>query len=90
MFATLMTVTSTSKVKEVKRVTRRTRGYMGWRAYYGVCEVWGAFVELDKRLAWNTSKSAHGPWWLSRSPALNYGLSKSFFTGLGLPQLADC
>jgi len=40
------------------------------------------------RLAWNTSKSAHGPWRLSGSPALYRALSNRYFKDLGLPQLA--
>lgn len=115
----------------IRALTRRTRGYslskviaelrkylLGWKAYYGICEVRRPFVELDKwirrrlrcyawkqwgradyrqlrklgidvRLAWNTAKSAHGPWRLSKSPALNYGMPTSYFVGLGLPLLAD-
>ena len=44
---------------------------------------WGrrGYRELRKRgvsvrLAWNTSKSAHGPWRISRSPALNFCTSR--------------
>jgi len=43
---------------------------------------------IDVRLAWNTSKSAHGPWRLSGSPALYRALSNRYFMNLGLPQLA--
>jgi len=43
---------------------------------------------IDVRLAWNTSKSAHGPWRLSASPALYRALSNRYFRDLGLPQLA--
>lgn len=43
---------------------------------------------IDVRLAWNTAKSAHGPWRLSRSPALYRALSNKYFKDLGLPQLA--
>lgn len=43
---------------------------------------------IDVRLAWNTSKSAHGPWRLSASPALYRALSNRYFKDLGLPQLA--
>lgn len=117
--------------QEIRRLTRRTRGeslqqvivdlrkyLLGWKAYYGICQVKRPFVELDKwirrrlrcyawkqwgrsgyrqlrkleidvRLAWNTAKSAHGPWRLSRSPALNYGMPAAYFAGLGLPSLAD-
>jgi hypothetical protein len=40
-------------------------------------------------LAWNTSKSAHGPWRLSQSPALAIALPARYFVGLGLPTLVE-
>jgi len=39
-------------------------------------------------LAWNTAKSAHGPWRLSGSPGLYYALPNVYFRNLGLPELA--
>ncbi len=42
---------------------------------------------VKRQLAWNTSKSAHGPWRLSQSPALYYALSNKYFRDLGLPSL---
>ena len=55
---------------------------------------WGSrgYRELRKRgvsrdLAWNTSKSAHGPWRLSLSPALCIALPTGYFMKLGLPSL---
>lgn len=44
---------------------------------------------VSRELAWNTAKSAHGPWRLSRSPALAYALTHAHFTRLGLPTLAQ-
>ncbi|BHH82376.1 group II intron reverse transcriptase/maturase [Desulforhopalus sp. 52FAK] len=44
---------------------------------------------ISVRLAWNTSKSAHGPWRLSHSPALNYAMPKTYFVERGLPSLTD-
>ena len=44
---------------------------------------------VTRDLAWNTAKSAHGPWRLSRSPALSFALPKSYFVGLGLPLLYE-
>jgi hypothetical protein len=38
-------------------------------------------------LAWNTCKSAHGPWRLSRSPALAIALPGRYFDRVGLPRL---
>jgi len=51
------------------------------------------FAELRKRdvnhdLAARTAGSAHGPWRLSRSPALSFSLPNSYFISLGLPTLA--
>jgi len=43
---------------------------------------------VSVRLAWNTSKSAHGPWRISHSPALYYALPNRYFNNLGLPTLA--
>ena len=43
---------------------------------------------VDRRLAWNTAKSAHGPWRLSASPALYRALPNRYFRDLGLPELA--
>lgn len=43
---------------------------------------------VDRQLAWNTAKSAHGPWRLSMSPALYRALPNRYFMNLGLPSLA--
>jgi RNA-directed DNA polymerase len=61
------------------------------------CYLWkqwgrGRYRELIKRgvsrdLAWNTRKSAHGPWRLSRSPALAFALPGGYFDALGVPRL---
>lgn len=70
-----------------KWIRRRLRCYQ-WKQ-------WGprGYRELRKRgvsvrEAWNTSKSAHGPWRLSRTPALTLALPAKYFSRLGLPQLA--
>jgi RNA-directed DNA polymerase len=42
---------------------------------------------VSRELAWNTTKSAHGPWRLSRSPALTIALPAGYFGSLGLPRL---
>jgi RNA-directed DNA polymerase len=56
---------------------------------------WGpaGYRELRKRgvtvrEAWYTSKSAHGPWRLSKTPALALALPLRFFETLGVPSLA--
>jgi hypothetical protein len=70
-----------------KWVRRKLRCYV-WKQ-------WGrrGYRQLRRRgvsrdLAWNTCKSAHGPWRLSRSPALAIALPAKYFAGLGLPSLA--
>ena len=70
-----------------KWVRRRLRSYV-WKQ-------WGraGYRELRKRgvsreLAWNTCKSAHGPWRLSQSPALVIALPGRYLLSLGLPSLA--
>jgi RNA-directed DNA polymerase len=67
-------------------IRRRLRSYH-WKQ-------WGrrGYRELRKRgvgrqLAWNTVKSAHGPWRLSQSPALAIALPQRYFAALGLPSL---
>lgn len=42
---------------------------------------------VDRQLAWNTAKSAHGPWRLSHSPALYRALPNRYFSHLGLPSV---
>lgn len=71
-----------------KWIRRRLRCYQ-WKQ-------WGrrGYKELRKRgidsfLAYNTSKSAHGPWRLSKSPALRRALPDKYFVQLGLPRLAE-
>jgi RNA-directed DNA polymerase len=69
-------------------IRRRLRSYH-WKP-------WGrrGYRELRKRgvgrqLAWNTAKSAHGPWRLSQSPALAVALPQRYFAALGLPSLVE-
>ena len=45
---------------------------------------------VDRWLAWNTAKSAHGPWRLSGSPGIYRALPNSYFRGIGIPELAEC
>jgi RNA-directed DNA polymerase len=54
---------------------------------------WNRFRQLFKRhvprrLAAQTAASAHGPWRIAASPALNIALSNATFAALGLPSLA--
>ena len=70
-----------------KWVRRKLRCYL-WKQ-------WGSagYRELrtrgvSVREAWNTSKSAHGPWRLSKTPALTIALPLRYFENLGVPSLA--
>ena len=70
-----------------KWIRRKLRCYI-WKQ-------WGraGYRELRKRgvsvrEAWNTSKSAHGPWRISMTPALAIALPIRYFSCLGLPTLA--
>lgn len=72
-----------------KWIRRKLRCYI-WKQ-------WGrsGYRQLRKRgvsrfLAWNTAKSAHGPWRISHSPALYQALPKSLFKRMGMPELAEC
>jgi len=42
---------------------------------------------VGKDLAAQTAGSVHGPWRISRSPALSYAFPNAYFTTLGLPSL---
>ena len=77
-----------SPLREIdKWIRRKLRCYI-WKQ-------WGraGYRELRKRgvsvrEAWNTSKSAHGPWRLSKTPALALALPVRYFSSIGLPALA--
>jgi RNA-directed DNA polymerase len=77
-----------SPLKELDKWIRRKLRCYQWkqwgRAGYRRLRALG----VSRELAWNTAKSAHGPWRLSRSPALAYALNHAYFTRLGLPSLA--
>jgi RNA-directed DNA polymerase len=45
---------------------------------------------VDRWLAWNTAKSAHGPWRLSGSPGVYRALPNKYFRALGIPELVEC
>jgi RNA-directed DNA polymerase len=68
-------------------VRRRLRRYQ-WVAWgpsrYRQLRKWG----VSKDLAWNTRKSAHGPWRISMSPALGIALPNRYFADLGIPRLS--
>jgi len=77
-----------SPLREIDKWARRKLRCYLWKQ-------WGpaGYRELRKRgvsvrEAWNTSKSAHGPWRLSKTPALARALPLRYFETMGLPSLA--
>jgi RNA-directed DNA polymerase len=79
----------TSPLRDLDKWIRRRLRCYHWKQ-------WGrkGYRELRKRgisrdLAWNTAKSAHGPWRLSASPALAIALPARYFVALGLPSLVE-
>lgn len=84
------------KLAEGKQQLKELTSWMLRRLRCYQWKQWGGrgYRELRKRgvsreLAWNTSKSAHGPWRLSLSPALSIALPTGYFTKLGLPLLHE-
>lgn len=78
----------TSPLRELDQwIRRRLRCYQwkqwGSRGYRALRE-----LGVSRELAWNTAKSAHGPWRLSRSPALSYAMPSTYFARFGLPTLS--
>lgn len=79
---------------EVRYILRELYSWVKRRLRCYIWKQWGrrGYRELLKRgvsrdLAWNTAKSAHGPWRLSRSPGLAFALPAKYFSNLGLPRL---
>ena len=76
-----------SPLRDIDKWIRRKLRCYQWKQ-------WGraGYRELRKRgvtvrEAWNTSKSAHGPWRLSKTPALTLALPARYFINMGLPAL---
>jgi len=81
-------------VTEVRSVLKELDSWIRRRLRCYLWKQWGrrGYRELVKRgvsrdLAWNTAKSAHGPWRLSRSPGLAFALTARYFARMGLPKL---
>jgi len=81
-------------ITEVRYVLKELESWVKRRLRCYLWKQWGrrGYRELLKRgvsrdLAWNTAKSAHGPWRLSRSPGLAFALTAKYFASLGLPRL---
>lgn len=77
-----------SPLRDVDKWIRRRLRCYAWKQ-------WGpaGYRELRKRgvsvrEAWNVSKSAHGPWRISKTPALSLALPAKVFARMGLPSLA--
>jgi group II intron reverse transcriptase/maturase len=77
-----------SPLRDIDKWIRRKLRCYHWKQ-------WGraGYRELRRRgvsvrEAWHTAKSAHGPWRLSRTPALTLALPARYFSSLGLPSLA--
>ena len=76
-----------SPLRDIDKWIRRKLRCYQWKQ-------WGraGYRELRKRgvtvrEAWNTSKSAHGPWRLSKTPALRVAMPVKYFNSMGLPAL---
>jgi RNA-directed DNA polymerase len=79
---------------EVRAICKAWDSWIQRRLCGDLWQHWGqrGYRELRTRgvsrdLAWTTAKSAHGPWRLSRSPALAIAWPGSHFDGLGVPRL---
>jgi RNA-directed DNA polymerase len=77
-----------SPLRELDKWLRRRLRCYQWKQWGGA-----GYRELRKRgvsvrEAWNVSKSAHGPWRISKTPALSLAMPVSYFHRLGLPCLA--
>jgi RNA-directed DNA polymerase len=77
-----------SPLRDIDKWIRRKLRCYHWKQ-------WGraGYRELRRRgvsvrEAWNPAKSAHGPWRLSKTPALALALPARYFSSLGLPSLA--
>src|SRR3954447_5577318 len=79
-----------SVLRELDQWTRRRIRAIAWRQWKRGRT---RFAELRRRgvgrdLAAQTAGSPHGPWRLTKSPALHFAMPKAFFTSLGLPSTA--
>lgn len=77
-----------SPLRELDKWLRRRLRCYQWKQWASA-----GYRELRKRgvsvrEAWNVSKSAHGPWRISMTPALSLAMPTRYFNRLGLPCLA--
>jgi group II intron reverse transcriptase/maturase len=87
LHALLYLVHPWTRLRDIDKWIRRKLRCYQWKQ-------WGraGYRELRKRgvtvrEAWNTRKSAHGPWRLSKTPALTLALPARYFSSMGLPAL---
>lgn len=78
-----------SVLRRLDQWVRRRLRAIAWRQWRNG---WNRFEQLfvrnvPRRLAAQTASSAHGPWRIAASPALNIALSNSALAALGLPSL---
>jgi RNA-directed DNA polymerase len=79
---------------EARDILKRLDSWVRRKLRCYIWKQWGraGYRELRKRgvrqqTAWSTSKAPHGPWRLSKTPALHQALSGKYFDSLGLPRL---
>jgi len=79
-----------STLKKMDEWIRRRLRCIIWKQWRGGHNRYKKLTGLGigKSLAERTAASPHGPWRISRSPALHAALPVSFFDALGLPRLA--
>lgn len=80
-----------SVLKELDSWIRRRLRSVVWKQWKRGKKRFAKLRQLGvgKDLAAQTAGSAHGPWRISRSPALSYALPNTYFSTLGLAQLID-
>lgn len=83
-------------IHELRYSLKETDSWIRRRLRCYVWKQWGRrrYRELrmhgvSRDLAWNTAKSAHGAWRLSRSPALAFAMTANYFESMGLPRLFE-
>jgi RNA-directed DNA polymerase len=79
-----------SVLQELNSWVRRRLRCVQWKQWKRGRRRFAELRRLDVRkdLAAQTAGSPHGPWRISRSPALSIAMPDAFFTDLGLPLLA--
>lgn len=79
---------------EVRATPRELNAWLRRRLRCYLWKQWGRAgyrklkkLGVSRDLAWNTAKSAHGAWRLSKSPGLAFALTNRYFADLGVPSL---